>query len=427
MPSDLSPAPGRAHGDPAIDQAGESRSRRIESLRAVAALGVLVGHVFVSTRIDAADTFLDRLVLGSGFGVYLFFTLSGYLLFWPFAKRDFGAGNRIDLAGYARNRALRILPLYLFVLAVLLVFQEGGGTLRQWVVFATFSENFFDDTFNTVDGVMWSLVVELHFYALLPLLAAAIGFLARGSLRRAAWGLGLLAAISLALRTATVTLVDAPQVQLQYSILTLFFFFVSGMMLALLRLHLNGGAGSLRGLAGRSDAWFAAGVGVWVLVCWSYELDSALALGGFLLVGACVLPLRPGVMVRIVERRALATVGVASYSLYLWHGPLTRAVYGESLATSGFFEVLLAAGALCLIVAFASYWLVESPFLRLRRRWAATLVVDVPSAGAGEQSLVGHAVAGAGHQPASGADGERAAGPSAGRVSGAERDRVRAR
>ncbi len=425
MPSPAARAVVSAPGG-AIDQAGESRSRRIESLRAVAALGVLVGHVFVSTRTDATATFLDRLVLGSGFGVYLFFTLSGYLLFWPFAKRDFAEGSRIDLRGYARNRALRILPLYLFVLAVLLIFQEGGGTLRQWLVFATFSENFFDDTFFTVNGVMWSLVVELHFYALLPLLAAALGALSGRSLRRGAVALGVLAAASLALRIATVTLVEAPRVELRYSILTLFFFFVSGMLLALLRLDLErGGPGRLRGLAGRSDAWLVAGVLTWVVVCWSYELESALALGGFLLVGGSVLPLRPGVLVTILNWRALAAVGIASYSLYLWHGPFTRAIYDDSLVGRGFFEVLLVAGPLCLVVAFVSYRLVEVPFLRLRRRWARS--APGGSANPGEDGLVGHAVTGPGHEPASGTDGERPAGSPTWGVGGTEGDRVRTR
>lgn len=378
-----------------IDQAGELRSSRIESLRAIAALGVLIGHVFVSTRTVADATLLDRLVLGSGFGVYLFFTLSGYLLFWPFALRDFGGGGRIDLERYARNRVLRILPLYLFVLSVLLLLQEGGGSLRQWLVFTTFSQNFYADTFGTVDGVMWSLVVELHFYALLPLLAVAVGRVARGSLRRAALALGGLGALSLLLRTITVTLTEVPAVQIRYSILTLFFFFVSGMLIALLRIHLErSDSPPPRGALGSSSAWIVAGVGVWAIVCWSYELDSALALGGFLLVGACVLPLRPGRLVALLGWRALAAVGVASYSLYLWHGPFTTFLFGGSLADNGFVEVMAIGGLLCLVLAFASYRLVEAPFLRLRQRWSG-------SGGAGEHGLVRHPVAPAGQQPAS--------------------------
>jgi peptidoglycan/LPS O-acetylase OafA/YrhL len=102
-------------GQPVVDQAGELRSARIESLRAVAALAVYVGHVFgQANAYDPArtqDTFLDRALLGGGFGVYLFFALSGYLLFLPFARRDYAGGRAVDYRRYAQNRAVRILPL----------------------------------------------------------------------------------------------------------------------------------------------------------------------------------------------------------------------------------------------------------------------------------------------------------------------------
>ena len=44
----------------------------------------------------------------------------------------------------------------------------------------------------------------------------------------------------------------------------------------------------------------------------------------FLLVGAAVLPLRSGLLVRVLRWRPLAALGVASYSLYLWHYPIVE-------------------------------------------------------------------------------------------------------
>src|SRR3954447_21096105 len=99
-----------------VVQAGELRSARIESLRALAALGVLLGHLWGQANAHAAGATMDgfgaRVLLGGGFGVWLFFALSGYLLFWPFARAALGDGRRIDLGRYARNRLLRIVPLY---------------------------------------------------------------------------------------------------------------------------------------------------------------------------------------------------------------------------------------------------------------------------------------------------------------------------
>jgi acetyltransferase len=361
----------RANPEVRVNQAGELRSARIESLRAVAALGVLTGHALIISH-GVEPAYLNRILLGGGFGVFLFFALSGYLLFWPFARRDYGDGDSIDLRRYALNRAVRILPLYYFVLVVLLIFREDGGTLKQWLAFTTFSENFSQSTFGTVDGVMWSLVVELHFYAILPLLALGLATLARGSLRRAALLLGMLAVASFTLRLVTLTLDSTPNLYIRYSILSTFFFFVSGMLLALLRIAWRDERPKwLRGMLGSSTAWATASVLLMLLVWYQGKLEALTAVASFLLAGACILPLREGVVIRALEWRWLAAIGVCSYSIYLWHPPLLQDVVAEvPHMPHSFIGLFLPALAVSLLVAFLSYRLVEAPFLRLRRRWA---------------------------------------------------------
>jgi peptidoglycan/LPS O-acetylase OafA/YrhL len=354
-----------------VSQAGEQRSARIESLRAIAALGVVVGHVYGASHAFSAtvyDGYARRALLGGGFGVYLFFALTGYLLFWPFVKEGFG-GGRVDLRSYARNRALRILPLYYAVVIVLLVVQEHGGTFGQWWRFLTFSENFSHSTIRTVDGVVWSLVIELQFYILLPLLCWMLLSLARGSLRRLTGLLLALGLESLALRLHFVTFQSVPDQLWQYSLPTTFFFFVAGMLVALARL-----ACEKRSLPGSSDAWLFGGVALWAAVCYRYSWEPLCAVAAMLMVGACVLPLRPGRLVRGLEWRWLAAIGVASYSLYMWHFPLV-AHMTSSGHTLRMFALLV---PLSIAAAFASYHLIEAPFLRLRRRWAPSAAAQRP-------------------------------------------------
>ncbi|MGI8922314.1 MAG: acyltransferase family protein, partial [Solirubrobacteraceae bacterium] len=181
-------------------------------------------------------SFSRRLLYGGGTGVYLFFALTGYLLFWPFVRRYFGSGDAVDLRRYALNRALRILPLYYVVLVVAMLVQADGGTFEEWVSFLLFGQNFSSATVARIDGPMWSLVVELHFYVLLPLLAVGVGRLARGLASRAAAALIALGAGSLALHWVKVAGVHhAPDLTWQYSLPVMFFYFVPGMLLALLR------------------------------------------------------------------------------------------------------------------------------------------------------------------------------------------------
>jgi peptidoglycan/LPS O-acetylase OafA/YrhL len=343
-----------------VVQAGEVRSARIESLRALAALGVLSAHVYGTAHSFGPVVYtgyLHRAVMGGGFGVWLFFVLTGYLLFWPYAKEGF-RGGRVNLRAYARNRALRIVPLYLVVLLVLFPLQEGGGSAAQWLRFLTFSENFSHSSLRTVDGVLWSLVIEVHFYVVLPLLAALVLRLSRGSLRRAAAAVLALGLASLALR---LRMHDALW---QNSLPATFFFFAAGMLLALLRLRLEQRA--VPRLPAAGDAWVAGALVLWALVVYHYPWDPLCALAGMLLLGACVLPLRPGLTVRILEWRPLAAVGVASYSLYVWHFPIVSHLE-KSGHVLGWYALLV---PLCLAVALVSYRVIEAPFLRLRGRWA---------------------------------------------------------
>ena len=322
---------------PPISQAGELRSRRIESLRAVAALAVLVGHVFaISLAFHGIfDGYKNRVLLGGGLGVFLFFTLSGYLLYWPFVRHAFG-DRGIDLRRYALNRALRILPLYWTVVAVLVALYPTGAARGDWWRYALFIENFSPRTSSRLDSPMWSLVVEIQFYAALPLLAWLIARLARRSLRRAALVIAALAAGSFALRYANVIHPRAPDYfgafTGRFSLPTLFFFFSTGMLLALLRFAWQASPPAWLGACFASpDTWILASVPLWLISCWRFSWEPATALASFLVVAGCVLAPGPGRLVRVLEWRPLAVLGLASYSLYLWHVPIILRLAGAKM------------------------------------------------------------------------------------------------
>jgi peptidoglycan/LPS O-acetylase OafA/YrhL len=379
----VTPAATRSERHPAdrgeaINQAGEQRSSRVESLRALAALGVVWGHVAAASLAlnpalpSASDVGLvERTAYGGGYGVFFFFALTGYLLFWPFAKRYFGGGDSIDLRRYAVNRALRILPLYYAVVVVVLLFQEHNPGLGVWARFLTFTETLSPGTAGRIVGPAWSLVVELCFYLLLPLLAYAVARLARGSLVRAGAILIALALASLAVRAATIYTADPVDPLWRLNLPATFLFFVPGMLLALVGVTWEGRRPAwLRGPPLQGDLWILASIPLWALVVLvSYSLDFLVGAAAFLVVGACVLPLRSGPVTNSLQWRPLALVGVASYSLYLWHVPVITALVDAGSST--LFWVLTAiAVPVSIAVALASYAVIESPFLRLRRQWA---------------------------------------------------------
>jgi peptidoglycan/LPS O-acetylase OafA/YrhL len=355
-----------------VSQAGERRSARIESLRAIAALAVLAGHiVVVSVPGQAEDNLLYKVLFGGGLGVYFFFGLTGYLLFWPFAQRYFGDGDAVDLGRYAANRALRILPLYYVVVITVLAFADNAS-LGVWARFLTFTETTSALTAGNFVGPAWSLAIEVLFYALLPLLAFAIARLAAGSLNRALGIVLALGALSLACRVTTVYIPDPADPLWRFNLPSTFVFFVPGMAFALVRVWWERRGFRPEGRWWASaQLWFAASLVLWVPVLLiSYHLDFLICLASFLAIGACVLTLRDGPLIAALDWRPLVAIGVASYSLYLWHLPVTESLEDVFATHPGPGALALVAVPASIAVALLSYRAIESPFLSLRRQWS---------------------------------------------------------
>jgi peptidoglycan/LPS O-acetylase OafA/YrhL len=65
-------------------------------------------------------------------------------------------------------------------------------------------------------------------------------------------------------------------------------------------------------------------------------------------------------------------VGVISYSIYIWHDPIVGRLPRLAFLPSNLLSQLLVALLVCVAVGAISYSLLESPWLRLRGRWAGS-------------------------------------------------------
>jgi peptidoglycan/LPS O-acetylase OafA/YrhL len=120
-------------------------------------------------------------VVPGGFGVNIFFLLSGFLI-TTLLRMEFARSGHIDLGAFYVRRVLRILPPLYVTLAlalVLCVIQSGPGsipvpgTVAQALQVFNFYQIYADPpTFLPGTGVLWSLAVEEHFYLVFPLLYA---------------------------------------------------------------------------------------------------------------------------------------------------------------------------------------------------------------------------------------------------------------
>lgn len=157
--------------------------KSIEGLRGLAALSVVVHHFYNATK---TESFLP---VGIGLfcqnGLTIFFVLSGFLLWRPFAKSSI-YGSPIRVKTYLLNRFLRIYPTYFAVLSiawllglVLLQNQNGQLSFPKYGRFEnplmalsgySLTNTYTKDFGLTGIGPAWSLTAEIGFYFAIPIL-----------------------------------------------------------------------------------------------------------------------------------------------------------------------------------------------------------------------------------------------------------------
>lgn len=136
----------------------------LQFLRAFACLYVLFTHVLQSLQIKP----LGNYYISGGYGVDLFFILSGFLIYLTTKNSD-------NVTSYAIKRIFRIFPLYWF--CVLLYLSWDIFYRDQNYSLAYYIQNFvmlpWDQalTHNSlIVGVAWSTVYEIYFYTVMGIL-----------------------------------------------------------------------------------------------------------------------------------------------------------------------------------------------------------------------------------------------------------------
>jgi len=138
----------------------------LDGIRGLAALMVFLSHAA-----------LPNLIPG-GFGVTIFFFLSGYLI-TTLLRREYASTGAISLRNFYLRRVYRILPPLYIVLATCVILDLAGVfnsdmSVRGVVAQAVQMTNYYIIAFGQgglapATSIMWSLAVEEHFYLLFPL------------------------------------------------------------------------------------------------------------------------------------------------------------------------------------------------------------------------------------------------------------------
>lgn len=379
-----------------------------DSLRGLAVLSVVGFHVASLTgRLGEGPSGRVLAVLG-GEAVIVFFVISGFLLYRPFLAAR-AAGRRLpDTRTFLYRRAFRIVPAYWAILTLLAIYPGVVGPFGDgWWRYYLFAQVYDSDTVLRGLPVAWTLCIEVTFYLLLPVWAAAARRVPGGR-GEEGWVRSELAALAVVSAGGiAVQLLAARQIvgrTLADTIVGQFPWMALGMALAVASVvaaRRTGAPWWVRVVERRSGAiWLAGGaamaglaalvppnglLGLLAAVTTVRPLSEAVAhvVLSAILATAFVLPAvfgerAGGVPRRILALRPVAWIGVVSYSVYLWHLTLAELIavrtdpYHFTATGLGLLEhvqggstailMVLTVAASCAAAA-VTYYGIERPFI----------------------------------------------------------------
>jgi peptidoglycan/LPS O-acetylase OafA/YrhL len=362
-------------GDVAVGPRRLRPMAALDGLRGVAILLVLLAHtqlVFIRSWSVFHRGF--GVLSGGSLGVDLFFVLSGFLI-TALLLREQSEHGRVGFGNFYRNRALRLLPALVVMIAVVLVFawataEPMGNEIEAAAYGLFYVSNWHGSTQHF--GHLWSLSVEEQFYLVWPALVLVFFGLRRNVTAVAATLVGIVAAIAIRRFLAYGT--GANWAALYQHTDTRADSLLVGALLACLWVRRLTPTRHLRAIGWASVAVFLACVAFARASRAFFPPSSGfLYQGGFLLF-ACA---SAGVILATLDGRwsaggvlvlrPLRALGRVSYGVYLWHVPIFYEVARRTHGWATWTRIALAWGITC-AATIASWRLVERPFLSLKRR-----------------------------------------------------------
>ncbi len=368
----------------------------LDGLRCLAIVFVLVWHAALR-----ASRYLDHVAAPGAHaatwysyfphgevGVILFFFISGFVVSQPFLLRPRGAWN---VGGFYRRRVLRIYPPYLIAITLCFVvlgiaghvptdanaFERSSVPLSQSFLASLFYlHGVIFDAPSRLNPPMWSLEIEVAFYAVLPPLMML--YARAGSRRMRMMALAIFIGVAVVASSLLIASLDT-DLRLRWGLFYHAYLFGLGVLGA----DLVGDPAELGARKGTGgDVVFAAGFLVLAgigLAMTRYDARMPNSLYAFAIQALTILSLalvfygafHGRRASALLSRRWIRLVGTMCYSIYLTHIIVMTAV-GEALgrvlhlhqtwaAYGVFLGVLVPAS---LVAGLVFYVVVERPFAR---------------------------------------------------------------
>jgi peptidoglycan/LPS O-acetylase OafA/YrhL len=334
----------------------------LDGLRAISIALVFIGHVSGTRNLGPIP---GLKILGNvgHFGVVIFFVISGFLI-TRLLIQEHQRTSHVSLARFYARRALRIFPASYAYIGVIGILSALGiiSLARHDLIFSVAYLVNYKIGRSWFIGHLWSLSVEEQFYLLWPLTFKLLGP------KRWAWGSAAFVALGPAARVfGWLALRKTPYIDLEMFPMVADSL-ATGCLLATLCGWLEKQALYLR-----LFRWLPSLVMVAIVFTLNRFMDyTVVNTLGFVIINVLLAVLIHRSVYcwrdawgRFLNSKPVQSVGLLSYSLYLWQQPF---LHKESLAWVASFPQNL---FLAISAALLSYLLLEKPLLKLRGRLRA--------------------------------------------------------
>ncbi|MEI6447679.1 MAG: acyltransferase family protein [Actinomycetes bacterium] len=372
----------------------DGRYPYIDSLRAMAALSIVVFHFAGYMTLPEQMEWLRPLVVRLGTGVLVFFVISGFLIYRPFVRANLMGTPRPEVIAYAKRRFLRIVPAYFLALTVTAALVGKTDVFGpDGFLYFGFLQIYQSGMELKGLSVAWSLCIEVTLYAFLPIWAAIVALVpARNAQERNAREAFMLIVLLVGGVLIRVLLTNSQGRVDSVSILGYLDIFALGMVLAYWSVAWENRPVP-RWLSWINPypgiSWLIAGICLWAMATQTGPSQSAFqaasgtdlwlrhvlaaGVGVFLVLPVAFGDQTKGVLRRVLSNSILLWAGVVSYGIYLFHPVVLRKVddaglMPETSTIANWWGMLVAICVITSGVAALSWHFLERPMLELKNK-----------------------------------------------------------
>lgn len=147
----------------------------LDGLRGIAVLLVLWYHLWEISWLPAPWSWMEFIPETGFIGVTLFFFLSGFVISYPFIRADAAGKPGPSWMHFAYRRFIKIWPSY--VISIIVAYLIGYAAVVRYnatpwqeiITHLLFIHTWWQSTYGSINGVLWTLAVEVEFYLIFPL------------------------------------------------------------------------------------------------------------------------------------------------------------------------------------------------------------------------------------------------------------------